>query len=205
MKLFIVAAVLIASVFAEPESDAKAEPWLTYGTGYPVYAGSVAAQALAGPSGLLPIYGAGVYGAGVYGAGVYGAGYNGYALGAHYLGKRSADSDAEAKPWLTYAAAAYPYAATYAHAAYPYAGVYGAGVYGAGYNGYALGYNGYNTHFIGKRSAEAEAEPEAWYGAYNGYAGYGYGGRYATYARPASVYYNRLPAVYRSIFGVYGY
>merc|ERR1712018_347534 len=180
MKLFIVAAVLIASVFAEPESEAEAKPWLTYGAGYAgyPYASTYAAYPYAG-----------VYGAGVYGAGVYGAGYNGYALGAHYLGKRSADSDAEAKPWLTYAAAAYPYAATYAHAVYPYAGVYGAGVYGAGYNGYALGYNGYNTHFIGKRSAEAEAEPEAWYGAYNGYAGYGYGSRYAGYARPYSYGY----------------
>merc|ERR1712018_750185 len=109
MKLFIVAAVLIASVFAEPESEAEAKPWLTYGAGY----------------------------------------------------------------------AGYPYASTYA--AYPYAGVYGAGVYGAGV--YGAGYNGYalGAHYLGKRSAEAEAEPEAWYGAYNGYAGYGYGSRYAGY------------------------
>ena len=70
------------------------------------------------------------------------------------------ESDAEAKPWLAYS--------NYGYAGYPYAaatGVYGAGVYGAGYNGYALG----ATHYIGKRSAEGEAKPEAWYGAY-GYA-----------------------------------
>merc|ERR1711993_207573 len=78
---------------------------------------------------------------------------------------------------------------------------YGAGVDGAGYNGYALGYNGYNTHFIGKRSAEAEAEPEAWYGAYNGYAGYGYGSRYAGYARPYSYGYRYASPYY----GGYGY
>merc|ERR1712154_135551 len=45
-------------------------------------------------------------------AGVYGAGYNGYATGYHYLGKRSADSESDAKPWLTYANYGYPYAST---------------------------------------------------------------------------------------------
>lgn len=189
MKLFIIAAVLIASVCAEPESDAEAKPWLAY-SNYG-YAGYPYASYAAGYAGYP-------YAAGVYGSGVYGSGYNGYALGgAHYIGKRSADSDAEAKPWLTYAntyagVAGYPYA-SYAHAAYPYAGLYGAGLYN-GYNGYALG----ATHYIGKRSAEAEAEPEAWYGAYNGYAGvgaYGYGSRYATYA----------PYTYGARYGGYRY
>merc|ERR1711963_266731 len=79
--------VLIASVCAEPESEAKADakPWLAYSNygyaGYPYAAG---------------------YAAYPY-AGVYGAGYNGYATGYHYLGKRSADSESDAKPWLTYA------------------------------------------------------------------------------------------------------
>merc|ERR1712227_506717 len=96
MKLFLIAAVLIASVFAEPESEAKADAWYgAYGYGGYPYAG-------------------------VYGGwnGAYGLGYNGYAAGyrylgkrsaapvatygAHYIGKRSADSDAEAKPWLAY-------------------------------------------------------------------------------------------------------
>merc|ERR1712045_392648 len=153
MKFFIIAAVLIASVFAEPEAEADPNAWYaSYGySGFP-YAG---------------------YG---YGGLAYaGLGYNGYALGAHYIGKRSADSDAEAKPWLAYANygyAGYPYAAyAGAYGAYPYA-------YGLGYNGYALG----GAHLIGKRSAEAEAKPEAWYGAY-GYGAYpysyGYGYPYA--------------------------
>merc|ERR1711981_205896 len=149
MKLFIIAAVLLASVFAEPEADPKA--WYA-SYGYP-YAGLTYAGAYAG------------YPA-TYGYGL-GYGYNGYALGAHYIGKRSADSDAEAKPWLAYANygyAGYPYAA--------YAGAYGAYPYGLGYNGYALG-----AHYIGKRSADAEAKPESWYGY--GYAPYSYG--YAPY------------------------
>merc|ERR1712027_277652 len=102
MKLFLIAAVLIASVCAEPESEAKADakPWLAYSNyGYAAY----------------PY------------AGVYGAGYNGYATGYRYLGKRSADSESDAKPWLTYANyGAYPYASTYG----AYAGAY---VYRAAY------------------------------------------------------------------------
>merc|ERR1712226_561096 len=97
MKLFLIAAVLIASVFAEPESEAKADAWYgAYGYGGYPYAGT-------------------------YGAwtGAYGLGYNGYASGYRYLGKRSADSDADAKPWLTYGAG-------YGYAGYPYAATYGA-------------------------------------------------------------------------------
>lgn len=116
-------------------------------------------------------------GFGYAGLGYAGLGYNGYALGAHYIGKRSADSDAEAKPWLAYA--------NYGYAGYPYAGAYGAYpyAYGLGYNGYALG----GAHLIGKRSAEAEAKPEAWYGAYGygaypyAYGGYGYPYAYGGY------------------------
>merc|ERR1712018_208164 len=90
MKLFLIAAVLIASVFAEPESEAKADAWYgAYGYGGYPYAGAYGAY-----------------------AGAYGLGYNGYAAGYRYLGKRSADSDAEAKPWLTYGAG-------YGYAGYP--------------------------------------------------------------------------------------
>merc|ERR1712226_713311 len=97
MKLFLIAAVLIASVFAEPESEAKADAWYgAYGYGGYPYAGAYGAY-----------------------AGAYGLGYNGYAAGYRYLGKRSADSDAEAKPWLTYGAG-------YGYAGYPYAATYGA-------------------------------------------------------------------------------
>merc|ERR1711941_180428 len=58
MKLFLIAAVLIASVCAEPESEAKADakPWLAYSNygyaGYP-YAAGYAAYPYAG------VYGAG--------------------------------------------------------------------------------------------------------------------------------------------------
>merc|ERR1712025_585200 len=66
----------------------------------------------------------------------------------------------------------------YGYAGYPYAGAYGypyAGAYSHGAYPYA-----YGAHFIGKRSADAEAKPEAWYGAYGyGYAPYSYG--YAGY------------------------
>merc|ERR1712079_394358 len=168
MKLFLIAAVLIASVCAEPESEAKADakPWLAYSNygyaGYPYAAG---------------------YAAYPY-AGVYGAGYNGYATGYRYLGKRSADSESDAKPWLTYANyGAYPYASTYG----AYAGAYAAApaVYGAGYAAYTTPYTTYGAaHLIGKR--EAESEPESWYGAYGyaspyTYGGYGAYGGYAAY------------------------
>merc|ERR1712027_210392 len=128
MKLFIIAAVLVASVFAEPEAEADPNAWYaSYG-----YAG-------------FPYYG---YGSGLAYAGAYAP----YTYGA-------------------YGYAGYPYA---------YAGAYGYpyGAYGLGYNGYALG----GAHFIGKRSADAEAKPEAWYGAYGyGYSGYPYSYGYAGY------------------------
>merc|ERR1711894_356048 len=130
MKLFIIAA-LLASVYAEPESEAKADakPWVTYGSalgyaGYPhvaTYAGAV----------------------GYPYASAYGLGYNGYALGTHYLGKRSADGEAEAKPDAYYGYSAYGYPG--------YRSAYGLG-YGLGYGyrtGYGLGY-GYGGYAYGK-------------------------------------------------------
>merc|ERR1711963_794081 len=88
MKLFIIAAVLIASVFAEPEAEADPNAWYAsygYGAGL-AYAGAYAP-----------------YTYGAYGYAGYPYAYNGYALGTHLIGKRSADADAEAKPWLAYA------------------------------------------------------------------------------------------------------
>merc|ERR1712203_637283 len=160
MKLFLIAAVLIASVCAEPESEAKADakPWLAYSNygyaGYPYAAG---------------------YAAYPY-AGVYGAGYNGYATGYRYLGKRSADSESDAKPWLTYANyGAYPYASTYG--AYAYPSVYRHAAYAApAYTTYGA------AHLIGKRSADSE--PESWYGAYGYASPYTYGG-YGSYGYSA--------------------
>merc|ERR1711868_1284 len=197
MKLFLIAAVLIASVCAEPESEAKADakPWLAYSNygyaGYPYAAG---------------------YAAYPY-AGVYGAGYNGYATGYHYLGKRSADSESDAKPWLTYANYGYPYASTYG----AYAGAYAPAVYGAGYAAYttpsttygayaypsvyraayaAPAYTTYGAaHLIGKRSADSE--PESWYGAYGYASPYTYGG-YGSYGYSAY-----RPYTYGRVYGAY--
>merc|ERR1712203_1105479 len=159
MKLFLITWVLIASVCAEPESEAKADakPWLAYSNygyaGYPYAAG---------------------YAAYPY-AGVYGAGYNGYATGYRYLGKRSADSESDAKPWLTYANYGYPYASTYG--AYAYPSVYRHAAYAApAYTTYGA------AHLIGKRSADSE--PESWYGAYGYASPYTYGG-YGSYGYSA--------------------
>merc|ERR1712212_145206 len=174
MKLFIIAAVLIASVVAEPDSKSEAEPWLAYANygyaGYPYAARTYAAAA-------YPY------------SGVYGLGYNGYATGlgyGHYLGKRSADSDseaeAEAKPWLAYSSYGYPYAGAYAaRYAGAYAHTYAPATYAA-YGAYARPAYAYaGAHYLGKRSADAE--PESWYGNYGyGYAPYTAGYRYAAYS-----------------------
>merc|ERR1711972_294931 len=172
MKLFLITAVLIASVCAEPESEAKADakPWLAYSNygyaGYPYAAG---------------------YAAYPY-AGVYGAGYNGYATGYHYLGKRSADSESDAKPWLTYANyGAYPYASTYG--AYAYPSVYRAAYAAPAYTTYGA------AHLIGKRSADSE--PESWYGAHGYASPYTYGG-YASYGYSAY-----RPYTYGRVYGAY--
>merc|ERR1712179_645099 len=153
MKLFLIAAVLIASVFAEPESEAKADAWYgAYGYGGYPYAGTYGAYA-------APVA--------TYAHAAYAAPVATYA-GAHLIGKRSADSDAEAKPWLAYS--------NYGYAGYPYASTYGA--YAApvatyAHAAYTTPYATYGAHLIGKRSAEAE--PESWYGAY------GYASPYTTY------------------------
>merc|ERR1712038_2213173 len=138
MKLFLIAAVIIASVCAEPESEAKADakPWLAYSNygyaGYP-YAAGYAAYPYAATYGAY---------AGAYAAApaVYGAGYAAYTSpyttygAAHLIGKREAEADSEAKPWLAYSNygyAGYPYASTYGAYAYPsvYRAAYAAQAY----------------------------------------------------------------------------
>merc|ERR1712012_1170534 len=196
MKLFLIAAVLVASVFAEPESEAKADakPWLAYSNlgyaGWPYAAGYAAYPAT---------YGLGYNGyarypyAATYGAYAYPSVYNtAYAAPvatyaeAHLIGKREAEADSEAKPWLTYANygyAGYPYAATYAAGAYAYPSVYSA-AYARPVATYA------GAHLIGKREAEADS----WYG-YSGYAS-----PYTTYG---GVDYR--PYTYGRVYGAYGY
>merc|ERR1711935_383482 len=143
---FIAAACLVAAAFAEPEAKADADAALLYGAyGYGGYA-SPYALGYRGFAGYAGAYGAYPY------AGAY---------GAHYIGKRSADAEPEAKADAALFYGAYGYAAspyTYGHAAYagyPYAAGY-AGAYGA------YPYAGaYGAHYIGKRSADAEPEAKA--------------------------------------------
>merc|ERR1712071_153440 len=157
---FISAACLVAAAFAEPEAKADADAALLYGAyGY---------------GGHASPYALGYRGYAGY-AGAYGAYPYARAYGGHYIGKRSADAEPEAKADAALLYGAYGYAGyaaspyTYGHAAYagyPYAAGY-AGAYGA--HPYA---GAYGAHYIGKRSADAEPKADAFYGAY-GYSAYG--------------------------------
>merc|ERR1711955_123244 len=177
MKL-ITAACLVAAVFAEPEAKADADAALLYGAyGYGGYAAP------------YPLGYAGYAGYAGYGGYAYGA-YP-YTYGAHYLGKRSADAEPEAK-----ADAALLYGA-YGYGASPYYGGYSLG-YAASpyYGGYA-----YGARYLGKRSADAEPKADAdaalLYGSY-GYASPIYGGYRAYAGYPYT--YGAYPA-----YGAYSY
>merc|ERR1711899_471637 len=134
MKFWLLTIALVASAIAEPEGEATPK---------------------ADPKSWYGTYGLG------YGTLGYG-GYGGYGYG-HYLGKRSAEAEAD------------PYGVIVGY--YPYGDGYALGGYGLVHGG-LLG-----THLIGKRSAEAESDPNAWYGTYGlGYGtGYGYGLGYGGY------------------------
>merc|ERR1712020_696701 len=164
MKLFLVAALLVASACAEPESEGEAKPWLAYGNyGY-----------------NYPAYGYAGY------AGHYG--YAGYPYATHgyrHFWKREADSESEAKPdadaW--YSLYGHGLAYPYAHATYAAPAVTTAARYVAPYyNAYGLGYH----HALGKREAESdsEAKPDAWYNYYGNAYGYPYANGYNGYALP---------------------
>merc|ERR1712088_355209 len=119
MKLFFVAALLIASACAEPESEGEAKPWLAYSNyGYPAYG-------YAGYAGYAGHYGY--------------AGYPYATAGYRHFWKREADSESEAKPdaWYNYYGNAYgyPYANGYNGYALPYARTYAG--YGYGLRSYA--------------------------------------------------------------------
>ena len=184
--------MLIASAYAEPESESEAKPWLAYGNygyGYPAY---------------------GYRGYAGY-AGSYGyAGHPYHTYGHRYLWKRDTESESEADPDAWYSlyghGLTYPYArATYAgypyahHAAYaaPVAtahhAAYAAPVTTVGryvapyYNTYGLGYH----HALGKREAESEpeAKPESWYNYWGAHTYAPYGNGYALpYARTYAPY-----------------
>merc|ERR1711944_376131 len=116
MKLFLIAAVLVASVFAEPESEAKADakPWLAYSNfGYAGWPYAATYGAYAYPS--------------VYNT-AYAAPVATYA-GAHLIGKREAEADS----WYGYSGYASPYTTYGGYASYrpyTYGRVYGAYGYG---------------------------------------------------------------------------
>merc|ERR1712165_432498 len=171
MKLFFVAALLIASACAEPESEGEAKPWLAYSNyGYPAYG-------YAGYAGYAGHYGY--------------AGYPYATAGYRHFWKREADSESEAKPdadaWyslyghgLTYPYAHATYAAPVATYAAPVATT--ARYVAPYYNTYGLGY----AHALGKRSADSdsEAKPDAWYSYYGNAYGYPYANGYNGYALP---------------------
>merc|ERR1712168_768931 len=116
---FIAVACLVAAVFAEPEAKADADAALLYGAyGYGGYAAP---------------YSLGYAGYGGLGAYRAYAGYGAYpyTYGAHYLGKRSADAEPEAKAdadaallYSRYGYAASPYYGGYAYGGYPAYGAY---------------------------------------------------------------------------------
>merc|ERR1719215_868895 len=166
-------ACLVAAVYAEAAPEADADAWYGnygYGAGYSYGARpyvNLGYRSYNSVAGYAPYVAARSYGA-------YPAAY-GY---GHAIGKRSADAEAapeaDADAWYGnygYAAASLanysPYVAR-SYAAYP-------PTYGYG-------------HAIGKRSADAEAAPDAdaWYGNY-GYAAPAYGYS-AAVAAPLSAY-----------------
>jgi hypothetical protein len=86
-----------------------------------------------------------------------------------------AEPEAEADPSLLYAGYGYaPYTYGYGYAPYTYGYNYG---YPYTY-GYPYAYGAYG-HYLGKREAEAEADPSLLYAGYAGYAPYAYA--YAPY------------------------
>merc|ERR1712168_1041840 len=141
---FIATACLVAAVFAEPEAKADADAALLYGAyGY----GGYAAPYSLGYGGLSAYRGYAGYAYGAYP----------YTYGAHYIGKRSADAEPEAKADAGLLYGAYGYAAS------PYYGGYAGYAASPYYGGYAYGaypYT-YGAHYIGKRSADAEPEANA--------------------------------------------
>merc|ERR1711990_468679 len=170
MKMLVVLA-LVACVAAEPEADAKADPYYSYGLGYRGYSGL-------GYSGL-GYSSLGYSGLGYSGLGYARLGYSGLGYSRGFYGKRSADADAEAKadPYYSYGLGYRVYSGLgYSGLGYSNLGYSGLGYSGLGYSG--LGYSGlgYSRGFYGKRSADADAEAKAdpYYSYGLGYSGLGY-------------------------------
>merc|ERR1711953_226075 len=180
MKVFMIAALCIAAV--------SADPWGYFGYGYG-HPGLLKNPHLSWPGVVAPgfestcfgcrgkrsadaeptaeadaYYGYGGYGRYGYGGYGHGGGY-GYGGYGHYLGKRSADADSYYGGYLGgdgYGGYGHYLGKRSADAESYYGGYLG----GYGYGGYG--------HYLGKRSAEAESKPYYGYGGL--YGGYGYGG-----------------------------
>merc|ERR1719435_893827 len=162
---------LVAAVSAEAEADAY-----YYNYGYPyAYAG----VPFGSSTGLDPItQGLDPVTQGLLPYAGYGHGYYG-----HFLGKRSADADAEPEADAFYGVYGYPYAA---YNGVPFGSSTGLDAITQGldastqgflpYAGYGHGYYG---HYLGKRSADAEPKADAYYSAYGypyaAYAGVPFG------------------------------
>merc|ERR1712106_969131 len=144
---------LVAAAKAGADADAA---YLAYGYGHPYAYAGVPFGSSSGldpiTQGLDPV---------TQGALPY-AGYAGYY--GHYIGKRSADADAYY--------GAYPYAAPVAYAAaVPFGSSTGLDAIPQGLDASTQGYSpyyGYAGHYIGKRSADAEAYYAAYPYAYAG-------------------------------------
>jgi hypothetical protein len=205
MKSFVALLVLAAVALAEPEADAQ---FYGYG-GYPYYdAGHTSLGLTAYSNGAVtPTKTFAVQAAEAQhfaakaAATPYGFGYP-YAYGAHYIGKREAEPEADAQfigypylasPHTSLGLTVYPdgavtptktLAVQQAEAAH-FATKAAYAPYAYSYPGFA-GYGYAGAHLIGKR--EAEAKPQ-FYGAY-GYPGYGYASYgYAGYPYSAYSYY----------------
>merc|ERR1719147_198019 len=141
---------LVAAAYAEAEADADAYYAYPYAYSAVPFGSSTGLDPIT--QGLDPV---------TQGVALPYYGYGGYY--GHYLGKRSADADAYY--------AAYPYAYGYA-AAVPFGSSTGLDPITQGLDAATQGYvpyYGYAGHYIGKRSADADA----YYAAYP-YAAYGY-------------------------------
>merc|ERR1711922_101966 len=139
-SIFFVAC--IAAAFAAPEAEAEADPaYLTYSS-----------------------FPATTYGFGGYRSAYNYPAYNAYNGFYRHFYKRTADAEAEADPtYLTYGYPATTYGYGYHH---PAVSTVHSAYVAPTYYSHALN----NVHYLGKRSAEAEADPA--YLAYSGYTPY---------------------------------
>merc|ERR1712141_863727 len=161
MKAFIALFALVAAVNADAE--AEADPYYAYGA-YGGYAG------FAGLAGYHGAYAGLPYGAYGYAHPAVGTVAVGHVAAVKAVEHTPAEVAVKAIEGTVPVAVAAPAALTYHHAGLGYAGLGAYGAYGLGAYGLA------GHHVIGKREAEADADPAYFYNGYHGYAGYGYAG-----------------------------